>query len=93
MSEATMNLMRAHLEAFVPLLVMEYKRRGGPTQDDFDSLGNVSQLIAEKGDQLMFRSKQTAHVMGELTRAIAIASFVPGGITFLGVKWETITNQ
>lgn len=50
-----------------------------------------AQLIAEKGDLVLFRSKtpgETERVFNALAEGIAIASFAPGGITAFGMHWE-----
>ncbi len=50
------------------------------------------QVIAERGDVIQFRSKtkgKTAEAFDRLAEGIAAAAIVaPGGITFLGVRWE-----
>lgn len=32
---------------------------------------------------------KTAQAFNDLARSLALLSFVPGGITFMGTKWET----
>lgn len=48
----------------------------------------LSQIVAEAGDQLLFKGPRTREVFNALAEGIAIASYAPGGITFHGVHWE-----
>jgi hypothetical protein len=77
------------LEASVPLFIEEMKM--GPFSDLMAEAPSLAQIIAEKGDIIQFRSKkkgETAAAFNALASAIAIGSFVPGGITFAGMHFE-----
>lgn len=85
-----MNHLRTACFAAVPLRILELKARGGPSDDDIRSCRYISELLGEKGHLLMFRGKkrgETAEVFNQLARGLAILSFVPGGVTFLGEHW------
>jgi len=49
-------------------------------------------MIAEHGDDILFRSKRkgaTASAFNALAEGIAILSFAPGGVKVFGGHWET----
>lgn len=48
----------------------------------------VSQVIAEHGDDLMYGGRHTKAAFNALAEGIALASFVPGGITVFGYHWH-----
>jgi hypothetical protein len=73
------------ISAAVPLWVYEISQRGGPTADDWKRLPNLGRLIAEQGDHLLHRSPGeggTAALFNALAEALALLSFVPGGVSF-----------
>jgi hypothetical protein len=48
-------------------------------------------VLAEKGDVLLFGSKQkgqAADLFNRLARAIAVLSFCPGGVHLFGRHWQ-----
>ena len=58
-------------------------------------LAVCGQMIAEHGDNILFRSVkkgETAAAFNALAEGIAILSFAPGGITFMGDHWENKHN-
>jgi hypothetical protein len=77
------QLLKLHMVTMVPLLAYELR--------DFDAsraeLDELSQLIACRSDGIMFRSKDTAFLVGKLARALAIMSFVPDGVETFGVRF------
>ena len=77
------------LSAAVLLYMLELQEGGGPTLKDVESCKDIAQLIAEKGDQLLYRGKETSIVFNELARGIAILSYAPGGVTVFGQHYET----
>ena len=53
---------------------------------------DVVPVIEAKGDVLMFgggKKGEAAHLFNELARGLAVLSFVPGGVKFAGMKWES----
>ena len=84
------------LEVAVPLRIAELARQNdeqrGRTMRAWAA--NAADVIASRGDQLMFRSKPhkgeggTADTFNDLARALAVGAFVPGGVTFAGMHWE-----
>lgn len=83
-------LMRLHLEAMVPFAIHDLAKAGGPSEQHFARARNVLAWdIAESGDALLYRVKgKTSEMMSKLIEGIAILSFCPGGIDFLGLHFE-----
>lgn len=80
------------LSAAVPLRIEEIQSRAGPTKEDMETVREYAKLLGEHGDALLFKSKkkgETTQMANGLASAIAILSFVPGGITLFGQHWET----
>jgi hypothetical protein len=48
-----------------------------------------SDVVAAHGDDLQFGGKHCRETFVALARGLAAASFVPGGIRFLGRRWES----
>jgi len=81
-------LLRISLSAAVLLWIEELKKiplsevlRRGPA---------CAQIVAEKGDRIMFKSRkgETAHAFNRLAEGLAVMSFVPGGVKFLELHFE-----
>lgn len=55
-----------------------------------------AQVIAEKGDVILFRTSQrgaTAEAFNRLAEGIACLAFAPGGVRVLGVRFEARGQQ
>jgi hypothetical protein len=79
------------LSAAVPLRILEYERSGGPSPDDVERARRYANVLAEKGDRLLFRSKkpgETADMFNGLADAVAVMAFCPGGVTTFGQHYE-----
>lgn len=79
------------MSAAVPLRIMGMYEKGGPDDGDFVRAQKAGQLLGEKGDLLMFKSKkegETARIFNETAHAIAVLSFCPGGITIFNQHFE-----
>lgn len=77
------------LQAAVPLWV-ETVRQYTPEQLE-ERRKITSQVIAEKGDVIQFRSKtkgETASAFNHLAEGLAILATQKGGVDFLGQHWE-----
>jgi len=80
------------LSAAVPLCIQEIDAKGGPSVDDFSEASQFSQVLGEKGDVLLFGSKkkgEAADLFNRTAKAIAVLSFVPGGVTLFGCHYES----
>lgn len=87
----TQSLLSVSLSAAVPLRIMRMYEKGGPDDADFIRARKAGELLGEKGDLLMFKSKkegETAKVFNETAHAIAVLSFCPGGIDIFGQHFE-----
>jgi len=83
-------LLKTALEAAVPLRIMEIEARGGVTDYDISECHNISQELGERGDILLFKSKnkgETAAIFNRLAQGLAVMAFCKGGVTFLGRKF------
>ncbi len=83
------DMLRSTLGVAIPLWVFELKKLPWP---EIEKIAHESsQIIAEKGDVLQFRSKkkgETAAAFNALAKGLAALSFCPGGVTFLGDHYE-----
>ena len=83
-------LLRISLSAAVPLWIEQCKAI--PLDLLMNRGREISQIIAEKGDIIQFRSKtqgETAKAFNALAEGLTIMSFVPGGVKFLGMHFES----
>ena len=86
------TLLRTALSAGVPLRIMELQAHGGVSPEDIVACSEYSILIGARGDLLMFRGGkkgETAAVFNTLVKVLAVLSFAPGGVDFLGDHWES----
>lgn len=78
----------------VPLWIEELRQR---SWDDLCVIARESaQVIAEKGDIIMFRSPkkgESGKAFNALARGLACLAFAPGGVKFLGLHWEAKHGQ
>jgi hypothetical protein len=80
------------LSVAVPLHIEELKKKGGPDEADFKQATELSRVLGERGDVLLFGSKkkgETAELFNSVARTLAVLSYVPGGVTLFGSHWET----
>lgn len=88
--DSTAELLRIALSAAVPLNAMAMQKR--PWSEIQALAQEAAQIIAEKGDLIMFKGKkkgESAAAFNALARGLAALSFAPGGVTFLGDHYET----
>lgn len=80
------------LSAAVPLRIAEFKGMGGVTERNLWWARTFAQELGADGDALLYKGEKqgrSAGMFSGLARAIAILSFCPGGIRFLGEHWES----
>jgi len=83
------ELLSLALEASVYLWVSVLRMKS--MAEVLDLARESAQVVAEKGDVILFRSKkkgETAAALNALARGLAALSFMPGGVTFLGVHYQ-----
>ncbi len=77
------------LEASVRLEIEGLRKRGGPSPRDYETAREFADVLACDGDSLLFLNPgKTRKVFAGLARALAVASFCPGGITVMGIRFE-----
>jgi hypothetical protein len=86
---AKYDLLVASLQAAVPLWILQMRHLS------FDErkrrAEECSQIVAEKGDIILFRSEkrgETAKAFSALAEGIAVLAFQPGGVKVFGCHWE-----
>lgn len=88
--EGRRELIRTALEVAVPLWIEELK---GQPWDYIEARSKVcAQVVAEKGDVILYRSKkkgESAAAFNALAEGVACLSFVPGGADVFGLHFET----
>ena len=83
-----MHLLEIAMPFAVSLVLINIKSGNVPNVN----LKEVSSLLANKGDNLLYRSNkdgETAHIFNETAKAIAFLSFAPGGVRIFNHHWET----
>jgi len=89
-----MEPLRTFTLTWVPLIIEEYKRKGGPSEEDFARAKTYAQEFGEKGEALLFKIKgETGRMASLWLDGVAILSFVPGGVTIFGHHFETRKEQ
>ena len=91
MNDSTLSI---SLSAAVSLHILEIQMRGGVTQEDIDRCEAISHELGLEAQALLFHVKgiSTAAVFNKVAYAIAVLSFVPGGVTLFGQHYETRPN-
>ena len=83
------NMLRIAIPGAVYLWA--HKLRSTPLDVLLKRAPELSQVVAEKGDVLQFgggKKGEPAHAFNALAEGLAILSFMPGGVTFLGDHYE-----
>lgn len=103
MTDSSYILMSDFLQAFLPFKILDLRGRGGPSElETEDALKRCSEMLepphpddAKKyrlvawqgGAELICKLPTSGMAMGVLMRALAVLSFLPGGIEFCGVRY------
>jgi hypothetical protein len=80
------------LDAAVSLRILALQEQGGPTKEEFNHIQSYDQLLGERGNFLWMKSKkkgETVKVANAVADAIAVLSFVPGGIEIFDRHWKS----
>jgi hypothetical protein len=81
------ELLRATLAVAVPMWAAQVR---GWSDEKRAQRGRVcAQAVAEHGDVIQFKAKGTADAFNRLAEGLALLSFAPGGVRFLGDHWES----
>jgi hypothetical protein len=71
--------------------IHEIIQRGGVHERDIQRVKAYGDIIAEHGDDLLYKSKkpgETARYFNQLADAVSVLAFQPGGITVFGQHYE-----
>lgn len=81
------------LSAAVPLWIAGLKQRGGPSESEWRETREFGPVLGEKGDAIQFGGKkgEAAALFNRLAKALAVMSFVPGGVRFGGERWVSVS--
>lgn len=83
------DLLAISLSAAVPIWIHDLQQRADLPEYSQQRCPEISQIIAEKGDRLLYRKKgETAGVFNALAEGIALLAFAPGGVTIFGNHYE-----
>ncbi len=83
------TLLTCSLECAVPLWILQLQQQ--PWSYIAQRAKECSQIVAEKGDIILFRSGkkgETAKAFNALAEGVACLAFVPGGVTLFGCHWQ-----
>ena len=75
------------MQTAVPLHIMVYEQKGGPSPEDLARAVAMSGVLGEHGDELLFKSKKpgrTAELFNQTADAVAVLAFCPGGVSIFG---------
>lgn len=92
MSVQTTQSLSDFLATTVPLKIQEIEDQAGPTLEDFVNLGPFAEILGSQGDVLLFGGGKPMlqhQIADQLARAVAIMSYIPGGVKLFGVTFET----
>lgn len=90
----TSILLTIALNVAVSVRVLEFIKRGGPTNEDLERARTILKDLGERGTDLYFRSNKegaTADRFEQVADAIAVLSFCPGGIVIFGKLYESFS--
>jgi hypothetical protein len=89
----TYRKLRDMLAAAVPLWILRYQRRGGPTPADFKRVAGYSDELG-RADVLLFGGKhrpgEIAAFFNHMAEAMAVLSFCPRGIELFDLHYESL---
>lgn len=88
------DLLMLSLEVAVPLAIDEV--RTWTPEERLAYCRQHADVIASRGDDLMFRSSkkgETGRLFAILARCLACLSFMPGGVTFATLRWESTVHS
>ena len=95
MSVQTTQTLSAFLAETVPVKIEQIEAQSGPTLNDYVNLGPFAEILGSKGDVLLFgggKPMLQQELADQLAYAIAVMSYIPGGITLFNMKFETKSN-
>lgn len=85
------DLLKDLLSVAVYLLIEQIRDRGGPNAEDMKRAQETSDILGEHGDILLYGGGKPGECADQFNRtahAIAVLSFVPGGVTLFGITFD-----
>ncbi len=95
-SSINRDLLILHVSSIVPFMIYDIMQEGGITEYHLEEVRGYVDIIASEGDAILYRDKKkgkTARAMNALCRSLAIGAFFPGGIKFMGMRFEEKSGQ
>lgn len=74
----------------VPLMILDLMEGDGPTADCLELTRKRSEKILRNADDFLYGGKGAGEMLIQLTEAIAVMSFLPGGIKIFGFHWQAV---
>ncbi|MBI5529371.1 MAG: hypothetical protein HY897_23850 [Deltaproteobacteria bacterium] len=68
------------------------QRPWAEVEKEMETIREFGKELAEHGDDLLYRSKKpgrTADLFNQTAKAVALLSFLPGGVILFGTHWES----
>jgi hypothetical protein len=87
----TSYLLPEMMRIAVVLRIDQLKAKGGPDPEDMKKAQQTSDMLGEKGDVLLCgggKEGECAELFNRTAHAIAVLSFVPGGVELFGMRFE-----
>jgi hypothetical protein len=84
------DLLLDTLQAAVPLHILRLQEKGGLDESDLARLPLISEGLAYRGDVLLCgggKKGEAAELFNGLAFAVAVLSFMPGGVALFGKHW------
>ena len=92
------HLLNGFLSFLVGVAIEDLKRKGGPTEADWESAREVGVKLSHTGDAYDFRCDTTAKerqervTTGQIAKALAVGAWCPGGFDLGGVHFEEVQD-
>lgn len=86
--DSRLDVLDVHLEAMVPLRILELRQAGEPER--MRLAHEAADQIASHGDDILFRAARrgaTASAVSWLVTGLAVGAFQPGGVRFRNLAW------
>jgi len=79
----------AFLAASVPLRITDLQERGGPGPEEWAWAVDFGEALTYQRDVLLFGdARRASGLANDLSRAVAILAFAPGGVSVFGQHFE-----
>lgn len=79
------------LSFLIPIAILEYERKGGPTEEDYEKARDTGRRLAHSGDNYQYNDDKgctEAPTVAQVAKALAIGAWSVGGFDFNGNHYE-----